>query len=338
MAYTLKLNIYNFSLYRITNTIERYVRGEIRKKYETEADATPFNSFLVNLDPIVNRDSYLPVLFQSVVDFFDSRFKVNYEGTKAVSITTNPTPSYNTLVYVINGMFKGGDTGIGKTIYSQQNAIEPGTRISNTDVPSNNFYYKLWLPFDGEDGILMVQSYTDMGCTATFRDQMEQFFISKGYFPRWNTMIPSGFIDQYLNRSFIKEIKIVYAPEHRQEQGTFASLTNVKRESRLSNLRIPFSQLFGLDNYQQRLQDKIMEYVDYDQQHDMAKIFYEDDNGKKASATIHNLEDVLPSIILPDDLKDPTTEEPVLTEISRYTDGILEQIKRQIGYTADEIL
>lgn len=80
MAYTLKLNIYNFSLYRITNTIERYVRGEIRKKYETEADATPFNSFLVNLDPIVNRDSYLPVLFQSVVDFFDSRFKINYEG------------------------------------------------------------------------------------------------------------------------------------------------------------------------------------------------------------------------------------------------------------------
>ena len=41
MAYTLKLNIYNFSLYRITNTIERHVRGEVRIKYETEADATP---------------------------------------------------------------------------------------------------------------------------------------------------------------------------------------------------------------------------------------------------------------------------------------------------------
>ena len=338
MAYTLKLNIYNFSLYRIINTIERHVRGEVRVKYETEADATPFNVFVESIDPIVNRDSFLPILFQSVVSFFDSRFKVNSEGTKAVSITTIPTPSYNTLGYVINGMFKGGDTGIGKNLYSQQNAIHPGTRITNTDVPANDFYYKLWMPFDGEDGILMIQSYTDMGCTATFRDQMEQYYISKGYFPRWNTMIPSGFIDQYLNRSFIKEIKIVYAQKQRQEEGVFASLSHVKRESRLTNIHIPFSQLFGLDNYRQRLQDKIVEFVEYDQFHDLAKVFYVDENGKKASASINSLEDVLPSIILPDNLKNRETEEPILSEISRYTDGILEEIKRQIDYITDAIV
>jgi hypothetical protein len=45
MAYTLKLNIYNFSLYRITNTVERQMRGVVRTKYETENDATPFGQF-----------------------------------------------------------------------------------------------------------------------------------------------------------------------------------------------------------------------------------------------------------------------------------------------------
>jgi hypothetical protein len=338
MAYTLKLNIYNFSLYRITNTIIRPTRDGARTNYETEPDATTFNRVVRTIDTNVNRDSYLPVLFQSVVTYFDSRFKVNDEGTKAVSITTDPTPSYNTLGYVINGMFKGGDTGIGKTVYSQHNAIQPGTRISNTDVPVNNYYYKLWMPYDGEDGILMIQSYTDMGCTATFRDQIEQFFIAKGFRPCWNAMIPSGFIDQYLRRSFIKEIKVLYAPEHRQENGVFSSLSNVRRESRLSNLRIPFSQLFGLENYRQRLQNKIMEFIDYDQQHDIAKVFYVDENGKKASATINNLEEVLPNIILPDNLKNQATDEPILTEISRYTDGILDEIKHQIGYTPNEII
>lgn len=338
MAYTLKLNIYNFSLYRITNTEERLMRGVVRTKYETESDATPFNLFVRTLDSNVSRDSFLPVVFQQLVSFFDSRFRVNEEGTKAVSITSDPRPTYAELRYTINGFFKGGDTGIGRTIYSQRNALRPGTRISNTDVPVNNYYYKLWLPYDSDDGVLMIQSYTDMGCTATLRDQLEQFFISKGFRPQWNAMIPSGIVDEYLNRSFINEIKVVYAQEQRQEQGVFASMSNVRRESRLSSLHISFRQLLGLNNYQQVLKNKIMEFVDYNQEQDLAVVFYVDENGKKAHASINNIEQVLPSIILPDDLKNAETEEPLLAEISRYTDGILEQVKRQMGYAVNELV
>ena len=338
MAYTLKLNIYNFSLYRIVNAVERQMRGVVRTKYETEHDATPFQEFAHCLNPNVNRDSFLPLLFQNLVLFFDSQFKVNDEGTKAVSITSDIQPTFGTLGYTINGMFKGGDTGIGRTIYSQRNALQPGTRISNTDVPVNNYFYKLWLPFDSDDGVLMIQSYTDMGCTATFRDQIEQFFISKGFRPQWNAMIPSGIIDQYLDRSFINEIKVIYASEQRQEQGIFASMSNVQKESRLKNLHISFRQLLGIDNYQQALKNKIMEFVDYNQERDMAKVFYIDENGKKASASINNIEQVLPSIILPDNLKNPATDEPMLADISRYTDGILDQIKRQMNYTPDELV
>lgn len=336
--YTLKLNIYNFSLYRITHTTHRQMNGVVRTKYETEDDATPFREFANFLDPNVGRNNFLHILFQNIVTFFGSQFKVNDEGTKAVSITSDPQPTFASQNYVINGMFKGGDTGIGRTIYSQQDAIQPGTIISNTDVPVNNYYYKLWLPYDNDDGVLMVQSYTDMGCTATFRDQIEQFFISKGFRPRWNTMIPSGIIDQYLNRSFIDEIKIVYAAEQRAERGIFASMSNTKKEVRLKNLRIPFAGLFRLNNYQQALKDKIMDFVDYNQERDMAKVFYTDENGKRASASINNIEQVLPNIILPDELKNQNTEEPVLAEISQHTDGILEQIKRQMGYVVDELI
>ena len=312
-------------------------RGKERIIYQLENVATSFPFFACTLDPAIDRNNYLPVIFQALVSFFDSKFKVNDENTKAVSITSDPQPRIASLNYTIDGMFKGGDTGIGKTIYAQQDATFPGTRINRTDVPVNNYYYKLWMPFDGEDGILMIQSYTDMGCTATFRDQIEDFFISKGYKPKWNSMIPSGYIDQYLRRSFINEIKIVYQTEAREADGIFCSMRQAKKESWLKNLHIPLGGLMQLDNYQDRLQEQIVETVDYNPEHDLAKVFYEDENGKKASATINDLESVFPNIILPDDLKDAETEEPILDAIAQYTDGLLEQIKTEIDYNVAPI-
>ena len=312
-------------------------RGKERIVYKTENYAIPFPVFAGSLDPTVDRNSFLSVIFDALVSFFDSRFKVNDENTKAVSITSNPQPRFASLNYTIDGMFKGGDTGIGKTIYSQQDATVPGSRIYRTDVPVNNYYYKLWMPFDGEDGILMIQSYTDMGCTATFRDQIEAFFISKDFKPKWNSMIPSGLIDQYLRRSFINEIKIVYQTEVREAEGIFSSMRQAKKESWLKNLHIPLGGLMQLENYQDRLQEQIVENVDYNPEHDLAKVFYEDENGKKASATINDLESIFPNIILPDDLKDTETEEPILDTIAQYTDGLLEQIKTEIGYNVAPI-
>ena len=337
MAYTLKLNIYNFSLYRIIGEERRTMRDVERVKYQLEDDAVLFPDFVRSWEPTIDRNSFLHVMFQAMVSFFDSRFKVNVEGTKAVSITSDLQPRIASLCYTIDGLFKGGDTGIGKTVYNQQNATQPGNRIERTDVPANNYFYKLWMPYDSEDSILMVQSYTDMGCTATFRDQLEAFFISKGFKPKWNGMIPSGFIDQYLNRSFINEIKIVYQTEEREADGIFSSMRQVKKESWLKNLSIPLNGLFQLDDYKEQLQEQIIETVDYDPEHDLAKVFYKDENGKKASATINDLENIFPNIILPDELKNVETDEPILDVTAMFTDGLLEQIKTDIGYNVEPI-
>lgn len=332
MAYTLKLNIYNFSLYRIIGEERRMIRGVERVKYQLEDDAVSFPDFVRSWEPTIDRNTLLPVIFQSMVTFFDSRFKVNVEGTKAVSITSDLQPRIASLSYTIDGLFKGGETGIGKTVYNQQNATQPGNRIERTDVPANNYFYKLWMPYDSEDGILMVQSYTDMGCTATFRDQLEVFFISKGFKPKWNSMIPSNFIDQYLSRSFINEIKIIYQTETRNVDGIFSSMRQVKKESWLKNLRIPLRRLFKLDNYEELLQGQIMETVDYNPECDLVKVFYKDENGKKASTMINDLESIFPNIILPDELKNTDTDDPDLDATAQFTDGMLNEIKAQMGY------
>ena len=337
MAYTLKLNIYNFSLYRIISSGQRQQRGRVVITYRTEDTASGFSDFIRSINPNANRDTFVQILFTELTNFFNNRFLTNLEGTRAVSITQEPQPRLYSLGYKIDGMFKGGETGIGRYVYDQSNAVNSNKRIESSDVPAVSYYYKIWMPYDAEDGILMVQSYTAMGCVSTFRDQLESFFISHGFKPRWNAIVPDGVMDTYLRNSVIDEIKIIYAVEQREAQGVFSSMRLAKKETLIKNLSIPFRQLLQLDNYQQELERHIMEFVDYDAVHDMAKVFYTDENGRKASASMADLHDILPSIILPDNLKVDGTEEPDLNEIASYTDGILENIKHQIGYTVDEL-
>ena len=58
-----------------------------------------------------------------------------------------------------------------------------------------NVYYKIWLPLDSNVGILMVQSYTSVGCTSLFKEQLENYFIRKGYkISSWSKCIPKEYI------------------------------------------------------------------------------------------------------------------------------------------------
>ena len=92
MAYNLKLNIYNFSLYRITATNRRQQRGRTVIQYRQEDEATPFEEFARSINTNVNRDSYLAVVFGALLNYFNNCFLLNTDRTKAVSITQDPQP------------------------------------------------------------------------------------------------------------------------------------------------------------------------------------------------------------------------------------------------------
>lgn len=338
MAHQLKINIYNFSLYHITETIQRQQRGRQITMYRHDNQASQFRDFGRSINAQVSRDSFLTVVFQALLSHFSNRFLLNADGTRAVSITDNPAPRLFATSYKIDGLFKGGETGIGMNVYQQRDALQSTMTIARTDVPAAFYYYKLWIPYDAEDGILMIQSYTDMGCTATFREQIEEFFVSYGYKPSWNSMIPRGFMEEYLNRSFISSIKVSYDVVPRENaNGVFESMRLAKKESWLRNLSISFRDLLNLGNYKQQLEDRLVEFVDFNPERDTVRVFYTDENGRKANASIGEIENILPNIILPNELKRDGSDEPDLNSISEYTDGILESIKEVIGYTAAEL-
>ena len=72
--------------------------------------------------------------------------------------------------------------------------------------------------------------------------------------------------------------------------------------------------------------------MNYAPEEDNVQLIYEH-NGRTVHARLANVEDILPAFILNDALKTPGTQIPDFEAMNSFTDGILEEIKKKIGYT-----
>lgn len=337
MAYTLKLNVFRFKLYKMKNVRQRQVHGKTVTYSEQEEEATIFGDFIKSIDPTAQKDDYMKVLFERMLAHFDNKFRKTAEGNKAVAVTNQEYVGFGSKNYTIWGMFKGGETNMARKVYNQNNAIEGVKLIEKGDVPSVNYFYKLWMPYDSEDGVLMIQSYTDMGCVASYKDQMEELFMSLEYRPIWNRLVPKGFVERYLKSSYIHQIRIEYKQVKRNGDGVFASMKSVQKNTVLSKLAIQLKDLFMMKDYEDELNSQLINIVDFNPKDDKVIVFYKDENGKEAHASMGNLEAAMPTIILPDYLKNTETDMAEPEEMNKYTEGLLGEIKEQIGYKPRKI-
>ena len=76
--------------------------------------------------------------------------------------------------------------------------------------------------------------------------------------------------------------------------------------------------------------------LSYDENRDLVKLFYQNGD-KRAHASLQDIENILPIITLDDSLKAKDSQLPDWDELHKFTDTLLEKIKKQIGYTPKEI-
>lgn len=339
MAYTLKLDIYYVSLRKITETVERKTKDGTRIGYHTEKTPCIFQDFVNSLS--LNRDDkYMNVLLNDFINGFNASFKLNNNNTQAISITTDLFHGYNSADYTAWGTFKGGTTGIHRDIYKSDNANNVKGTIDDDNVTSLLYFYKLWLPEDSNIGILMVQSYTSYGCTLLFKEQLENYFISKGYKPSWGKCVPKNYIEDYFKNGYLNEIRVLHTKKDKSKplNPLFEPFIKASKKSIINNFTIKLSELLSNINYKSMLKSQIQAIdTDYDESKDTIKLFYTN-NGKKAHASLRNIEDILPVIILEDSLKDEKTQLPIWEDLHVFTNDILKNLKLQSGYTPKVIL
>ena len=338
MAYTLRLDIYYFQLKRITGTIERKRPTGISIGYRTEKDPVEFRDFVKSLSLKKEEDAdYMKVLVQNFVNEFNASFAVNDERTKALSL--NSDYKTNSSKYTAWGTFKGGETGISRDIYDNDNSMNAMSQIKENNVAALQFFYKIWIPRDSNVGVLMLQSYTTLGCTSLFKQKFEEYIIRQNYKIHWSKCIPENYIKEYFKRGYINKIQIVHHKKASDtlSQPTFMPVCQAKKETYLTKLRILLAELLLKHNYAELLKSDISSIdLNFNKEKDVVTLFYELD-GKRAHSTLSDIENMLPIIKLDEELKDPTTQLPKWDELHIYTDGILEQIKKQIHYTPKEL-
>lgn len=337
MGYTLKLDIYYFTLKKIKEETTRRVRGGERVIYLTEKEECVLGNFVNNL-PISQIDdvNYMEVFLEDFINGFNASFKPNKNNTQAMSITTDQFKGYDSNDYTVWGIFKGGTTGIEYDIYQSNNATTPTSKVAGDSVTSLYYFYKIWIPIDSNIGILMVQSYTNTGCSILFKEQLSNYFISKGYKAEWSKCIPNEYIEKFLKDGYISEIQVIHRKrdESKPLNPVFSPFTYAKRRSIFSRFKISFRDFISVANYKNILKSQIKAIdTDYDETQDKVKLFYIDAEGKRANATLANIDSILPTITLDNSLKEDNSQLPKWDELHEYTKGLLNDIKKQISYT-----
>lgn len=338
MAYTLKLDIYYFSLNKIIDRYERKTKTGKRIGYKTEKEDCQFNDFINSLT-LKEDEDFMKVFLEDFISGFNASFKSNKNDTQAMSITTDSIRKFNSKKYIVWGVFKGGQIGINREIYQSNDAKNIKDTIQENDVTSLYYFYKIWLPKDSNIGILMIQSYTSLGCSTLFKEQLEDYFISKEYKPNWNKFVPKEYIEKYLKNGYLNEMQIVHSKKDKNIplKPIFKPFQGATRKSVFSKFQIPLLDILSLPDYKKILKESILAVnTEYDEKHDRVKLFYTS-NGKSAHTTLANIENILPAIILDDELKDSDTQLPKWEELNKFTDNMLENIKMQIGYTPKQL-
>ena len=337
MGYTLKLDIYYFTLKKIKEKTTRKIRGENKVVYITEKDACEFSDFVNNLSvEKIDTTNYMGLFLENFINGFNASFKPNKSNTQAMSITTDQFKGYDSNDYTVWGIFKGGATGIEYDVYKSNDATIPTSKVAGDSVASLYYFYKIWIPIDSNVGVLMVQSYTNTGCCTLFKEQLGNYFISNEYKAEWSKCIPKEFIEKYLKDGYINKIQVCHCKRdvNKPLNPIFTPFIHANRKHIFDNFRISFNDLISVVNYKNVLKSQIKAIdIDYDEAQDKVKLFYINGEGKKANATLADIDNILPIITLDDSLKADNSELPKWDDLHRYTKGMLEQIKKQISYT-----
>lgn len=328
MAQDLKLEIFRITIKERYSKDDKILSfSKLFDKLETDDKENKFHQFL-----------------QDFIKFFDDKFQINKQKTKGISHNSDMKHSIRSTKNIIDFEFVGGNTGSEQGVYAIENSKIQVDTINGDKIVSMPFYVKLWLPSDYTAGILMIQSYTDYTISRFAKAIFQKFFAKYGVTLNIYTFIPKKNKDEFLAKSQVYELQVI---KDRITKGKrhlinpiFTDFEKLKVTVSVTNFREPaktfLNRLFGKRKKDENLIGSdlsdfdIIERDDYDM-----KIFYIDPKGRKANINISNPEEIKPTIFLDDDIKETGSERFDFEKIKEHTDGILEQIKEEIGYYAN---
>lgn len=321
-GYTLKLSIYTIAL---------------RDSDKNDATFQSLHNAIAS-----SNDKSKAELFGVVKDkflkSFSDKFVLNYEKTKGIAIRQiNTIPTMN----IIDGMMIGGLTGIEQEVYKTSSSEERQDTITEDEVTALPYYFKIWMPYDSNLGVVMIQSYTETGVVSLVLAKIKDFFRSYNF-----SVLDSRFVDKEYKDHFKKHSivdKLVLAKTHLSSEARgalnqmFADFEGLKVEIKLTGFNVSIDEFWQQINRQKPLDVDLSEFEMGEKENYDVIATYKDISGKQSQARLSKDFDITPTIILDATLKETDKEYPNYEKIQTHTNSILTKVKQEIGYEAVEV-
>lgn len=320
----LELSIYTFTL---NEKFKREDFLDFNEFYRKNFSKSGENPHTIKPDELYKR------FVGMILDEFHDKFWLNKDENKGIS---TKSIDYRPGKSIIEGIINGGNTGYGHQIYDILDNENTVGEISETQLASLPYYFKMWTPPDSQVGVLMIQSYSIGSIGSILIDFLTKIFAKYGSSFRRIVHVPTELRDNYLKRSSVQKVTFTSTIENRDSRKKFnrafedseglkvtITVEGLKKKN-IANFFKDFNtkKPIGLD-----LAELGMENAeDY-----QTKIYYEDEYGRKAHATIRDKFKIQPTIVLPLEISNDN-KTPNLKKIIEFTDGLLEKVKKEINY------
>lgn len=276
--------------------------------------------------------------YASFKNYFGAEFRINKNETKGITISSDDESKIVSRDNIVSGFFRGGDTGIGKTI-QERNRANGGNPVDERKIHAIPHFFLLWMPLDTNFCIVIIQSYTGESLSGMFMQQIENYFKShdiRTYDRR--KFLPKDLVDDFRNNAKVKSVTLKSSKFSRpKRQGLNPILVekeNLNVEMTLKGfgqdtywndlrnwLTQPSSQLLGVDLSNLNLDDPIDTIVEYSYQ------------GRTAKGKLTQEFQIIPSLIITEEIELNAKKHPVFESINTYSNVFLQELIQEIEYT-----
>ncbi|WP_277017297.1 hypothetical protein [Flavobacterium lindanitolerans] len=268
-----------------------------------------------------------------ILDEFHKKFWLNKDENKGISTTKI---DYRHGKSIIEGMINGGSTGYGHQIYDILNNEKTVGEISEKQLASLPYFFKMWTPPDSQVGIIMIQSYSIGSINTILIQFLTSIFAKYGATLKKITHIPNELKESYLKRSSVKKVTFTSTIENRDSRKkfnrAFEDSDGLKVTISVEGLKKKnITDFFKVFNKKKPIGINLSELGMEDEEDYETKFYYEDEDGRKAHAKIKDKFEIRPTIVLPIEVSNEN-KTPNLKKIVNFTDQLLEKVKKEINY------
>lgn len=284
----------------------------------------------------LSKEEYYKDFITKYIQSFDGKFTSSDENSK--SITTDNL-KFIVGENIIYGMIKGGPTNVEIDIFEAKNNGTPVGKINRNQIAAQPYFFLLYTPYDKSYGVLMIQYYSIASVTTSFKNNLYDFFRKHELTLSMYPFVTENQKKAFLKKSVINKISLSKVVQDKAVRSKFNPLImeedsyevviefrKIKQNpekiiERIKNSVLKNEKIIGAD---------LSDFGIIDNGDLNLKVFYENEDGKKSHSSLKKDFDILPTIDLPESLKEKPKDSPDLEKTKEHCLELLKTVKVEI--------